>query len=67
MHFAFNKRGVKSRMRINYRVNDDPASEHLDGLCIPREMFLIKYESKGLAWGGGGGWALVMGTGGRID
>ena len=47
-------------MRINYRVNDDPASEHLDGLCIPREMFLIKYESKGLAWGGGGG-----GGGGR--
>ena len=58
-------------MRMNYRVNDNPTSGHLDGLCIPpAENFLnslkIKYECQGLAWvergggGGVGGWAQVV-------
>ena len=57
---------------MNYRVNGNPTSGHLDGLCIPpAENFLnslkIKYECHGLAWverggggGGGGGWAQVV-------
>ena len=71
MHFVFNRYGLKSRMRINYRVNDNPTSGHLDGLCSPpAENFLnslkIKYECQGLAWvergggGGVGGWAQVV-------
>ena len=66
---------------MNYRVNDNPTSGHLDGLCIPppAENFLnslkIKYECQGLAWveregeggGGGGGGGGWMGTGGRTD
>ena len=62
---------MKSRMRMNYRVNDNPTSGHLDGLSIPppAENFLnslkIKYECQGLAWveregGGAGLWAQVV-------
>ena len=59
-------------MRMNYRVNDNPTSGHLDGLKYsppPAENFLnslkIKYECQGLAWGergggGAGGWAQVV-------
>ena len=58
-------------MRMNYRVNNNSTSGHLDGLRIPpAENFLnslkIKYECQGLAWvergggGGGGGWAQVV-------
>ena len=73
MHFAFNRYGVKSRMRMNYRVNDNPTSGHLDGLSSPpppgREFskFLKnKIRMPGVSLGGerGGGW---MGTGGRTD
>ena len=59
MHFAFNEREVKSRMRINYRVNDDPTSGHLNGLCIPPPgNFLNSLKNKirmpGVSLGEGG-------------
>ena len=61
-------------MRMNYRVNDNPTSGHLDGLSIPppRREFSKFLKNKirmpgvslgGERWGGGGGaggWAQVV-------
>ena len=57
-------------MRMNYRVNDNPTSGHLDGLSIPPRREFSKFLKNkirmpgvslgGERGGGGGGWAQVV-------
>ena len=57
-------------MRINYCLNDNHTSGHLDGISVPTQREFVQFIKKEMPWvargwgvGGGGG----MGTGGGTD